>query len=71
MAAGQSGVSCWIQVSEVVPVLQTLIHAATEQSIELDGLQVIDPTLEDVYLKLVETQADDSTSGDATEEQAR
>ena len=62
-------VSCRMEVSDVVPVLRTLIATADEHSIELVGLQVVNPTLEDIYLKLVEADADDA-SNDATEGQA-
>ncbi len=73
-SAGNS-VSCRLEVSETIPDLRMLLTATEEHSIDLDGLQVVDPTLEDIYLKLVANPSGNHTSDyvsdDMTEEESK
>ncbi len=62
----QTTTLCEMEAVEVIPTLRALIDAAENQSIDLVGLQVINPTLEDVYLKLVANPADQPDNDDRT-----
>jgi ABC-2 type transport system ATP-binding protein len=55
-AAGSNG-AVRINVDDPVPLLNTLTQWALEHRVELSGLEVRRPTLEDVYLDLTEAEA--------------
>jgi ABC-2 type transport system ATP-binding protein len=48
-----------VAVDDAVGDVHTLLHWAIDQGVELEGLEITRPSLEDVYLSLT-----DSTSGD-------